>query len=154
MRSLFKYTLIFFALTFQTVSFADDKGTAQEAVALVKKAIAYYKANGREKAFEAISDPKGMFVYKDLYVFVGALKAGEPTLAHGGNPKLVGKVLADLKDINGVYFVRRMNEIGLSKEGSGWVDYTWPHPVTKELTSKSTYVERLDDLRFSAGIYK
>jgi hypothetical protein len=38
-----------------------------------------------------VNDPKGQFIYKDLYVFAGSVKPGGVTLAHGGNPKLLGK---------------------------------------------------------------
>ncbi len=47
---------------------AAEKGTAKEAQDLVAKAIAYYKDNGKDKAFAAINDPKGQFVKKDLYI--------------------------------------------------------------------------------------
>ncbi len=155
MKNLFKNALfVIFCLTTSSQSFAVDRGTAQEATDLVKKAIAHYKANGKEKTFAEINDPKGAFIYKDLYLFAGTIKGGEPTLAHGGNPKLVGKSLGDLKDVDGIYFVRKMNEVANSKEGKGWVDYTWPNPITKELEKKSTYIERVNDLYFACGIYK
>ena len=45
---------------------AGDVGTKDEAVALVKKAIEYIKANGNDKAFVEIDNPKGQFVDRDL----------------------------------------------------------------------------------------
>ncbi|MCU6435716.1 cache domain-containing protein [Undibacterium sp. Jales W-56] len=155
MRIIFKY--VFTALLvhcFSSGAFAAEHATAQEATDLVKKVITYYKANGKDKTFAEINDPKGQFIVKDLYIFAGNIKAGGPTLAHGANPKLIGKSLGDLKDVDGVYFVRKMNEIANSKEGKGWVDYKWPNPTTKELEKKSTYIERVDDLYFACGIYK
>jgi len=47
-------------------SYAADQGTKEEAVAMVKKAIDYIKANGNEKAFAEFSNPKGQFVDRDL----------------------------------------------------------------------------------------
>jgi signal transduction histidine kinase len=130
---------------------AAETGTPDEAVALVKKAIAYFKANGADKTWAEISKPGGQFVDRDLYVFVAEI--GGPTLAHGANPRMVGKPMADLKDADGKFFVREFHKVAESK-GSGWVDYKWPHPVTKELVRKSTYVEKYDKYLFGCGVYK
>ncbi len=133
---------------------AADRATAQEATEMIKKVIAFYKANGPEKTYAAVNDPKGQFIYKDLYVFAGSVKPGGVTFAHGGNPKLLGKPLGELRDGDGVFFVKKINDVAASKEGKGWVDYRWPNPVTKALEQKSTYVERVDDVYFACGIYK
>jgi signal transduction histidine kinase len=131
---------------------AAERGSSEEAIALVKKAIAFYKANGREKTIEEANNPKGKFTSKDLYVFVSTVKQG-PTLGHP-NAKLVGKEMVDLKDIDGVHFVRKFREVANSKEGFGWVDYKWPNPATNQIEKKSTYIERADELYFGCGIYK
>ena len=44
---------------------AADQGTAQEAEAMVKKAVAYIKANGPEKAYEEFTNGKS-FKDRDL----------------------------------------------------------------------------------------
>ena len=119
-----------------STAFAVERGTADEAVALTKKAIAYYKANGREKTIEEANNPKGKFSEKDLYVFVSTVKPG-PTIAHP-NPKLVGKEMVDLKDVDGVFFVRKFREIAGSKEGRGWVDYKWPNPANGQIPHNAT----------------
>ena len=49
---------------------AQQRGTPAEAKAMVEKAIAYIKANGQEKAFAEINNPKGKFVDRDLYIMV------------------------------------------------------------------------------------
>ncbi|KQX01999.1 histidine kinase [Massilia sp. Root418] len=134
---------------------ADDaeRGTADEAVALVKKAIAYYKANGREKLAAEINNRTPQFREKDLYLFMSPYGGGA-VIAHGANAKLVGKSLGDLRDVDGVNFVQKFRELAASKEGKGWVDYKWPNSKTGALESKSTYVERVDDLYIACGIYK
>ncbi len=152
------FKTVFFTLTVllltQGASYAADRATAQEATEMIKKVIAFYKTNGPEKTYAAVNDPKGQFIYKDLYVFAGTVKPGGVTLAHGGNPKLLGKPLGDLRDGDGKFFVKEINEVAGSKTGKGWVDYKWPNPVTKALEQKSTYVERVDDVYFACGIYK
>lgn len=135
-------------------AFANEKGTQEEALALVKKAIAYYKANGKEKTFAAINEQNPEFKSKDLYLFASVTKEGAPLAAHGANPKMVGKDMSQLKDAEGKPFAKQILDLGMSKEGKGWVDYKWPNPVTKVIEQKTTYVERVDDLYFACGVYK
>lgn len=152
MASIFKFTgLLLCALALQAPALAGERGTAAEATALVKKAIEYIKANGKEKAYAEINNPKGAFRDRDLYVFVYSMKG--VTLAHGANPKMLGKDLIELKDADGVLIVKSFVEIGKTK-GSGWVDYKWPNPVSKAIEAKSTYIEKHDDVVVGAGIYK
>lgn len=148
--------LVFAAAAFVAAapSIAAERGTAEEAVALVKKTIAYYKANGKEKTFAAINEQNPELRNKDLYIFGSKAQEGQPLAAHGANPKMVGKDMGMLKDADGNPFAKKIIDIALSKEGKGWVDYKWPNPVTKAIEPKSTYVERVDDVYFACGIYK
>jgi cytochrome c len=148
--------LLFAAIAFVATapSIAQERGTAADATALVKKVITYYKANGKEKTWAAINEQNPDFKYKDLYVFGSTAKEGQPLAAHGANPRMVGKDMGELKDADGYPFAKKIIEIALSKEGKGWVDYKWPNPVTKAIEPKSTYVERVDDVYFAVGIYK
>ena len=54
-----------------TFAYAQDRGTASEAKALLDKAVAYYKANGQEKAFAAFNDPNGGFIKGERFVGLG-----------------------------------------------------------------------------------
>ena len=131
---------------------AEDKGTSEQAVAMVKKAIAYIKEVGKEKAFvEFANTSNTQFHDRDLYLFVYDLNGN--TLAHGNNPKMIGKNLIDLKDGDGKPIIREMIALVNSK-GKGWADYKWPSPVTKALEPKSSYVEKVDNYFVGCGIYK
>lgn len=131
---------------------AADKGTADEAVAMVKRAVALIKSDGKEKAFAAISDPANTaFHDRDLYIYVYDLNG--VAVAHGNNPKMVGKPLIGLKDNEGKAMIKEMVDTAKNK-GKGWVDFKWPNPVTKAVESKSGYVERVDDFLIGSGIYK
>ena len=133
-------------------SMAAERGTQDEAVAMVKKAVAYIKANGKEKAFADFGNPANKdFHDRDLYIFVYDLNG--VSLAHGNNPKMVGKNLIDMKDNSGVPIIKGFIDVANAK-GKGWVDYKWPNPVTKAVESKSSYVEKLDDVIVGCGIYK
>jgi signal transduction histidine kinase len=133
-------------------AYAADKGSANEAVAMVKKAVALIKSDGKEKAFAAFSDPANKdFHDRDLYIYVYDLNG--VAVAHGVNPKLVGKNLLDMKDNEGKPMIQEMVKVAREK-GNGWVDFKWPNPVTKAVESKSGYVERAGDLLVGSGIYK
>ncbi len=148
-----KKVLLAVLICLLTVSFAfaQEKGTAKEAQDLVAKAIAYYKAEGKDKAFAAINDPKGQFAKKDLYVFVFDFNV--VCLAHGANKALVGKNFAELKDSNGKPFAKEIVD-GAKSKGKGWVDYNWTNPTTKKIDAKSSYYQKDGDLVFTCGIYK
>jgi signal transduction histidine kinase len=130
---------------------ANEHATADEAVALVKSAVAYLKANGKEKAIAEFMNPKGPFIKGELYLFVYDNKG--VNLAHI-NPKMVGKNLIDMRTEDGSYIIKKVIEIGDSKEGKGWQDYKWPNPVTKALEAKRSYTEMVDGVYISCGVYK
>jgi cytochrome c len=130
---------------------AADQGTKEEAIAMVKKAIEYIKANGNEKSFEEISNPKGKFVDRDLYVVVYDMTA--KCLAHGQKANMVGKELIDFKDTDGKEYMKERVEL-MKKQTSAWQDYKFMNPVSKEIEPKSMYIERSGDLIVGCGIYK
>ena len=131
---------------------ASERGTADEAVAMVKRAEAYVKANGRDKALAEFSNPQGSFKDRDQYVMVYD-RAGV-CLAHGANAKLIGKILIELKDADGKLMLKSFVETAYGPAGKGWVDYKWPNPLSKAIEQKSTYVEKYDDMIIGVGIYK
>lgn len=151
MKSILKnIVLALAALAFTGVVAAAEKGTAAEAVALVKKAAALVKASGKEKAFAEFNDPKGPFVDRDLYVMCYDMEGNNK--CHGSNPKLIGKNLLEIKDADGKFIVKSFIET--ANKGKGWVDYKWPNATTKAVEPKSTYVEKVGDILVGVGIYK
>lgn len=144
-------TLFFVLVILVSFSYAQKPGTPAEAEALVKKAIAFYKENGKEKTFAEISDVKGKFVIGDLYVFVYDLNG--KVFAHGGNPKMIGKELIELKDADGKAFVKERIEI-IKTKGKGWQNYKWSNPVSKAIENKTAYIEKSDEFIFGCGAYK
>jgi cytochrome c len=130
---------------------AGDEGTKEEAVAMVKKAIEYIKANGNAKAFEEISNTKGMFNDRDLYVVVYDMTA--KCLAHGQKKSMVGKELIDFKDTDGKEYMKERVEL-MKKQPTAWQDYKFMNPVSKQVEPKSMYLEKFGDLIVGCGIYK
>ncbi len=139
------------SIGFMTASNAADKGTKEEAKALAQKAIAYYKTHGKDKTFAEVNNKSGQFVDRDMYVYI--LDANGMMMAHGANEKLIGKDLTNLKDADGKLFAQELIALTKAKK-SGWVDYKWPNPVTKQIESKTTYLEPADGYGFAVGVYK
>ena len=130
---------------------AADKGSAPEAEAMVKKAVAYIKSNGPDKAYEEFTNGK-LFKDRDLYVIVYDLKG--KNLAQGANPKLVGKDLIGLKDPDGKPLIQMFIELAKTK-GKGWIEgYKFLNPVTQRMEEKAMYLERVGETLVGCGIYK
>jgi len=125
-------------------------GTVQEAEAMVKKAVAFYKKNGKEKAVAEFQKNPGPFVDRDLYVTVYDLEGN--ALSHI-NPKMVGKNMMDLRDPSGKYHIKERIETA-RKENSGWQDFQFFNPQTKKVEPKRMYWEKHDNIVFAAGAYK
>jgi len=125
--------------------------TADEATAMVKKGIAFIKANGRDKGYAEVTNKSGAFVDRDLYLVVYGLDG--TVRAHGANEKMVGKNLIEMKDIDGKPFVKERVELAQSK-GTFWQDYKFTNPTTKKVEPKRMYCEKLEDSVVCGGIYK
>lgn len=143
-------TLVVTGLLFCLAGFASAAATKAEAESMVKKGVAFVKANGQEKALAEFSNAKGAFVKGELYIFVIDSKA--VILAHGANAKLIGKNMLDLKDAGGKLFMHDILKAG--KQGSGWVEYQWTNPVSKKIEPKIAYVQAVGDVILACGIYK
>jgi len=136
-----------FAIAASGTSFADSP---EQAEGLVKKAVAFYKANGLEKALEEFSNPKGQFKQGEVYVFAYDLTG--TMLAHP-NASLIGQNLTDVPDPDGKLFRKEFVSVATTK-GSGWVDYKYQNPKTKQMDIKTTYVEKVEDIIICCGIFK
>jgi len=134
-----------------TAAWSAERATAKEAVAMVKKGVQFIKANGTEKAYAEFTTKNGKFHDRDLYLVVYGLDG--KVWAHGQNERMVGKVVIDLKDIDGKEFVRERVELAKSKS-SFWQEYKFTDPVSKKIEPKQMYCERLAETVVCGGIYK
>lgn len=152
MRKYFYLILAILTFSLSANSRADTHGTAEEAVAMVNRAIAAIKTEGLEKVVAEVNEGKpGRFKDRDLYITINDLKA--KNIAHGANPKMQGKDLIELKDADGKYFMRERIQLAQAK-GKGWQDYKFVNPVSKQIEAKSMYFERYGDYIVNCGIYK
>jgi cytochrome c len=133
-----------------SLSHASSNATKDEAVAMVKKGVAFIKANGAEKGYADITAKK--FVDRDLYLVVYGLDG--KCLAHGANEKQVGKDLIELTDIDGKYFVKDRISMVKSKPAGAWQEYKFTNPVSKKIEPKVMYCEKLGDTAVCGGVYQ
>ncbi len=149
-RSIAKTLLLAAALS--TGAHAADGGaTAEQATAMVKKGVAFIKANGHDKAYAEITSKTGQFRDRDLYLTVYGMDG--VVRAHGANEKMVGKNLIELKDVDGKAFVKERLDMAKTKP-TFWQDYKFTNPENKKIEPKSMYCEKLEDMVVCGGIYK
>ena len=141
-------SLLFAPLVAQT---KEGNATKEDALASVKKGVAFIKANGRDKGYAEVSNKAGQFIDRDLYLVVYGLDG--TVRAHGANEKMIGKNLIELKDVDGKAFVKERVDLAQSK-GTFWQDYKFTNPVSKKIEPKSMYCEKLEDAVVCGGIYK
>jgi cytochrome c len=146
-RFVFSLAAILF-LSQQAV--AGEHATPKEAEAMVAKAAKAIAAdhNGTLKTITA-KDKK--WVSGDLYPVVYDMSG--KCLAHGQNPKQVGKDLIDLADADGNEFIKERVSLAKSK-GKFWQDYKFTDPETKKVLPKSAYCEKAGEVIVCAGVYK
>lgn len=131
---------------------AADKGSAQEAEDMVRRAVALVKSEGPEKAYAAFTakdDPR--FHDRDLYVHV--YDAEGKCLAHGLGAGMVGRSAIDLQDADGKYFMRE--RVQLTKAGKPFsYDLKFMSPVSKKIEPKTNYCEVVNGTSVCSGYYK
>jgi len=135
------------------LTLAAQEATPAETEGLVKEAIAYAKASGKEAAFKEITKVGGRFHRHggELYVFVYDMEG--KVLAHGQGAGKVGVNQFKAKDPDGVEFVQDRIKLAKAK-GKGWHDYKYMNPKDGKKEPKTSYIEVWDNLIFGAGIYK
>ena len=125
--------------------------TRKDAKNWVAKAIAFYFSAGKRIALAEFTNPNGRFVQDEMYIYVLNLEG--TMLAHGVNERFVGEDFIDLKDSDGKEFIREIVDTA-NTGGSGWVEYKWYHPITKQELPKTVYFEKIDHLIICSGVYE
>ena len=128
---------------------AGERGTPEEARALLERAVALVEEEGEEKALAAFNDANGAYVDRDLYVF--CMGPCYKITAHV-DVGMRGLDVATLKDPDGKQFGREMIEIAL--RGGGSIEYRWVNPVSKEVETKISFLKPAGRLFCGVGAYK
>ncbi|NML47223.1 HAMP domain-containing protein [Ramlibacter sp. G-1-2-2] len=132
---------------------AREHGNAQEAMDLVRGGHEHLRSQGQQALVDDVNLlGQGRFVDRDLYLMLIRVD-DQNFVAHGNNPRVLG-LGRQSKDVDGKAFVQDMVRLACSKAEGGWVDYKWAHPVTNEILTKSSFVQRAGDVVIACGIYK
>lgn len=131
-------------------SFMLQQGTAEEALHLVERAMAFRQQIGREAFLREITEPSRGFHDRDMYIF--ALDAGGVYRAFGGKPEKVGSRVQDIAGIDGQALLDAI--VDQAEQGPGWVEYDIVNPTTGAVQAKMSYVVKVDDLYVGCGVYK
>ena len=127
-----------------------QQGTADEALALVERAMAYRQKTLRDGFLRGLTDPQRGFFDRDMYVF--ALDRNGTYLAFGGNPAKVGSRVQDIPGIDGNRLVDAI--VTQASHAPGWVEYDITNPATGAVQAKMSFVQRVDDVFVGCGVYK
>jgi signal transduction histidine kinase len=121
-----------------------------EVVAVVKKAVDFYRTNGKDKALAELNKKDGLFAKGEDYVDVHDING--VCVAHPISPAKVGLNRLDQSDSAGKFYLREIVETAKQKP-SGWIEYVMKNPTTGKLENKLAYWEVHDGLIFKAGTY-
>jgi hypothetical protein len=123
-------------------------GTAEEAKAMLEKAVAAVKEN-KAKALDMFNKGEGGFKDRDLYVYCANASDGIFT-AH---PTLKGKQLREIKGKYGAPLgetIMQNATEGTIKETTYW----WPRPGSDKPLAKTTFYTKAGDQICAVGYYK
>jgi signal transduction histidine kinase len=140
-------------LTLSATAFA--QGTAEEAKAMLMKAVAAVKAD-KAKALDEFNKGEGGFLEGDLYVF--CFNISDRKVVALGNPnekQLLGVDDKTLKDSTGKPFSIEQFAAAQKPEGQFTVvDYMFPKPgADKTPVPKQSFTTKVDDLVCGVGYY-
>jgi signal transduction histidine kinase len=136
------------ALSNGAVAEAARYGTAEEAKAMLQRAVAALRAD-KAQALKMFNDDQGGFRDKDLYVFCVNAANGVQTahpIQRSGN-------LMDVKDKNGFAFGKEI----MTKAAEGAiteVTYVWSRPGSDAPATKVSFVTKVADQICGVGYYK
>jgi hypothetical protein len=125
------------------------QGTAEEAVAMIKRALELFRSRGTA-AYQDFNAASGPFIDRDLYLF--GIDDDGVYRVFGGQPAKIGTRMQDVPGIDGVELVRKVK--ACIAQGGGWVEYDFRNPTTDTLQPKMSYVMRCGNINLGCGVYK
>jgi signal transduction histidine kinase len=125
-------------------------GTADEAKAMLDKAVAAVKAD-KAKALAMFNAGEAGFKDRDLYPFCG--NAADGVITAHPSAQLRGTKMGDIKDKNGFALGAEMMKV--AAEGKlAEVAYMWPRPGGTDPVQKVSFVTKVGDQICGVGYYK
>ncbi len=128
-----------------------QQGSADEARALVERALDLRRSSGRGDAFaREITATHSSLFDRDMYVFL--LDRNGQYLAFAGNPAKVGSRVQDVAGIDGNALMASITH--QADNAPGWVEYDIVNPLNGQVQTKMSYVVKVDEGYVGCGVYK
>ena len=145
-------------LMFSSTTFAQQRGqfgTADEAKAMLLKAIAAVKAD-KGKALDMINKEEGGFLDRDLYPFCFNAGDGKAIAAASPNARqALGQDVRTLRDATGKLYGLELYAAAQKPEGQiTEVSYMFPTPSDPKPVAKVSFVTRAAGIGCGVGYYK
>ena len=129
---------------------AADRGTPDEAKALLKKAAEHYRSAGRAKALADFSSGEKLYMDRDLYVV--CIAPDRKLAANGQFPMLIGTSVDVLKDADGKPLGTAIINAGSAK-GGGSVSYMMRNPLSGRIEPKIMFAQKFGEDVCGVGAY-
>ena len=133
-------------LVFSAAHSALVEDVADSTKEYVNKAIARYDSEGLDAAIAHYNSKDSL----DGQFYLFLIGEDDNYLAHPIFPHLIG---TDIKDVVGSDGQELGKEIARATDEGVWVEYLWPHPVSRKEQQKVTWAVRHDGLIFASGYY-
>jgi cytochrome c len=127
---------------------ADEMASRLQAIVLVKKAVAFLKENGRNKAFEEFSNPNGRFVLQDHYIF--AYEINGKCVVNAANRNMVGRTLIGIANLNSKPGMQDQAR-DAKKNEIGWQYCVFTDAANNKTERRIAYLEKVDDIIIGCG---
>ena len=144
----------FFGMTPSTPADTQSQAESADATAaksMVAQALEYVDQHGMVALIEKVNAAAPEFHQGQFYVFV--LDNAGTIVAHPIDPSWVGVTDETGRDADGNVFLAQMAAAAAENPDGSWFDYRWPHPITKEVGTKSSWITMRDDHVVGVGIY-
>src|ERR1043166_8006332 len=125
--------------------------TRAEARAMLAKAVAFYKKNGRDEALDAFNRRKPPFSSQGLYVF--CIGPDGKLAADGEFHEFIGQSADLIKDASGKPLGQSFWDMA-QKKGHGEMHYQFLDPTTHLIKPKVSYFEKIESDVCSVGTYE
>jgi methyl-accepting chemotaxis protein len=126
------------------------QGTADEARAMVERAVARVDEIGVAAAFAEFNDPQGEYIDRDLYI--AGIDAQGLYQVFGGKPEMLGTSMRDVRGTNGAELLAKVQDA--AGRGAGWIEYDFMHPETGEVRGKMSFVMPVKGHALLCGVYR
>jgi signal transduction histidine kinase len=127
------------------------QGSADEARALVERAVCLIKSRGLASAAQAFHAKDGGFLDRDLYLFV--IDRNGTYRVHGAKPAMEGKRVHEVPGIDGNRFLR--DAWAAAPGAGGWIEYDIVNPESGAVQPKASFVVQIDEQQFAGcGVYR